>query len=318
MMRAGSVLVLGVQGPADVSFAVEPNRSTEPRRIELMVADQRVVISQEAASCAWKLTPGTLSAGAAGEEAHATLAAEDFCSWTAAPKAEWIEIASAGSGKGTAEISLRIDSNGGAERTGTVEFSPGVTLVVQQHAPPVPPAKAPCAFDVAPSKFDKVVPDASSLFVDVKTTAGCAWTASSATTWIIVSPAAGIGTGRVSLSVLSNTNASRTAPVVIAGQTVTVNQNAVVPCAYTISPTSLHLSHSAQTASINVTTNKTSCSVNAVSNQSWIRIGAFPATGSGKIALTVDTNGSTSKRSATITVNGTNFSQAVKVDQDGR
>jgi hypothetical protein len=65
------------QGPADVSFAIESNRSTEPRRIDLAVADQRVVISQEAAKCSWKVTPDAVTTGAAGGEARATLATED-------------------------------------------------------------------------------------------------------------------------------------------------------------------------------------------------------------------------------------------------
>jgi hypothetical protein len=173
-------------------------------------------------------------------------------------------------------------------------------------------------FDVTPSQFDKVVPDASDLVADVKTAAGCAWTASSATTWITVSPRAGTGTGRVRLTVQSNMGASRTGSVVMAGQTITVNQNAVVPCSYSLSPASFHISSSVQMTGINVTTNKTTCSVNAVSSASWVRVGAFPATGSGKIPFTVDANGSRSKRSATITVSGTNFIQAVKVDQDGR
>src|SRR5207248_1514307 len=99
---------------------------------------QRVVISQDAATCVWKVTPQTVSAAATGGEVHATLATDDYCSWTATPKAGWIEIASATSGKGTAEISLRIAGNGGAERSGSVEFSPGVMLVVQQPAMPVP------------------------------------------------------------------------------------------------------------------------------------------------------------------------------------
>lgn len=316
------------QGPADVPFAVESNRSTEPRRIELVVADQRVVISQEAATCSWKFTPDALSAGAGGGELRVTLATDEYCSWTALPQAPWMEITSDRSGTGTAEISVRIAGNGGAERSGTVEFAPGVVLVVRQQAMPAPappppapapsPKPVPCAFDVTPSKFDKVVPDASDLFADVKTTAGCAWTASPAATWITASPLAGTGTGRVKLTVQSNTGASRTASVVMAGQTITVNQNAVVPCSYSLSPASFHVSSSAQTTGINVTTNKTTCSVNAVSSASWVRVGTFPATGSGKIPLTIDANSSTSKRSATITVSGTNFSQAVKVDQDGR
>jgi hypothetical protein len=274
-------------------------------------------------TCSWKLTPETLSAAAAGGELRATLTTEEYCSWTASPRSPWIEIVSDETGTGTADIAVRVAPNGGAERSGTVEFSSGVMLAIRQQAvpvvgPPPAPAPGPCVFDVTPLKFDKVVPDASDQFVDVKTTSNCAWTSTSAATWITVSPVAGIGTGRVRLAVQTNTGASRSASVAVAGHTITVNQNAVVPCSYSLSPSSFHVSTAAQTTAINVTTNKPTCSVTAASNASWVHIGTFPAAGGGKIPLTIDKNGTTSKRSATITVSGTNFSQAVKVDQDGR
>jgi hypothetical protein len=149
--------------------------------------------------------------------------------------------------------------------------------------------------------------------VDVSTAATCAWTASSAVNWVSESPAAGTGTGRVRLSVLSNTGGNRTAAVIIAGRTVNVNQ---IACTYTVNPTSLNLSENAQTSSINVTTNSPSCAVAAVSNRTWIRVGAFPPAGGGSIPLTLDAN-TGSKRSATITISGSNnFTRGVKVDQD--
>src|SRR5262245_54214541 len=54
------------QGPAEIAFVVEENRSTSLRVWEVVIADQRAVISQEAATCTWSLSPAKISFDAAG------------------------------------------------------------------------------------------------------------------------------------------------------------------------------------------------------------------------------------------------------------
>lgn len=379
------------QGPAELSFAIDPNRSTEARRLELVVGDQHVAISQKPATCTWKVTPDTVSVVPAGGEIRAVLSTEDFCSWTLAPRVPWIEITSTTSGVGPADISLRIASNAGGERSGSVEFPSGVVVVSQKEAagsstshsptpapapvpapspvpapaptpaptpaqeptpqptpapepapvpapaptpaptpapapepapapqptpapPPPPPPPAPCTFDVAPLQFDNVLATGSQVLVDVKTAATCGWSSSSTTTWIAVTPTTGTGPGQVTLSVLANSGPKRTATVTVATRTITVNQ--ITGCTYSVKPGTLHLSSGAQTASLDVTT-KASCPVSAASNSSWVHIGSFQPTGTAKVPLTVDRNGASSKRTATVTITGDGFVQAVKIDQDG-
>lgn len=130
-----------------------------------------------------------------------------------------------------------------------------------------------------------------------------------------VTPTAGTGPGRVTLNVLSNLGPKRQGSVTVAGRTIAVTQ--LSGCTYTVKPDSLHLDSAAQTTGLDVTTNAT-CPLGAASSEDWIRVGSFQSTGSRKIPLTVEKNGSRNTRTATITVTGDGFTRAVKVEQDGR
>jgi hypothetical protein len=330
-IRFGSALE--GQGPGELPFTIEPNRSTEARQLELSVADvadARAAISQQAAVCVWKVTPDTISMGAAGGDARAALATEDFCAWTIASRVPWINITSDLAGTGSAEVSMHVDGNGGAARSGSVEFPSGTIRVDQQEAPkpapvPVPPpapapspAPKPCAYDVTPNRFDNVAATASDINIDVSTTAGCAWTATTSASWITVKSPAGAGSAKAAFTVTANSGDKRSGSVVVAGRTINVTQNAA-PCTYSVSPGSLHVTSGAQSSQITVTT-KAYCKVSVASSaSSWLHVGTFPSTGGGKVPLTIDQNGSTSKRNATLNVTGDGgFAQAVPVQQDGR
>src|SRR4029077_3034162 len=61
--------------------------------------------------------------------------------------------------------------------------------------------------------------------ITVTTTAGCAWTAVSNSSFIsVTSGGSGTGTGTVTINVAASSGATRTGTLTIAGQTVTVNQ----------------------------------------------------------------------------------------------
>jgi hypothetical protein len=170
---------------------------------------------------------------------------------------------------------------------------------------------------VTPSKFDNVAATASDINVDISTTAGCAWTATTSASWITVKSPAGAGSAKAAFTVTANSGDKRSGSVVVAGRTINVTQNAA-PCTYSVTPTSLNVSSSAQSSQITVTT-KAYCKVSVASSASWLHVGTFPSTGGGKVPLTIDQNGSISKRNATLNVTGDGgFAQAVPVQQDGR
>ena len=134
------------QGAAEIAFIVEENRSTSLRSWEVVVNDQRALISQEAAICTWSLSPAKISIGATGGDAQAVLTTEEFCSWELPTPASWIAI-TPDRGQGTTEITLRVSRNTGGARAEKVSVSSavrrgGATRGAAAPAP-VPPAPVP-------------------------------------------------------------------------------------------------------------------------------------------------------------------------------
>jgi hypothetical protein len=321
------------QGPADLGFSVQPNRSTSPRSVEVSVADQRATISQEAATCPWNVSPSEVVMGPAGGDGSVRLSTEDFCSWVVTSRESWVAVASASNGKGSADIILRFARNDGPERTANVEV-PGGTVSVRQREgtlppvvppppvvtpppvvvpppdvpppPPPPTPPPPCTFQVAPTEFNDVLFSGSPLQVDVTTQAGCMWSAASNATWVTISSGTnGTGSGRVELSVAENTGAARSGTLVIAGQTVTVNQQSRPPCAYTISPSSYNPSSTGGTVSVAVTTTA-GCEWTVTDNPAWVSANPTSRTGSGTTTITVQSNDGAA-RSATFKIAGRDF-----------
>ncbi len=73
--------------------------------------------------------------------------------------------------------------------------------------------------------------------VNVTTTAGCAWTATSNANWITInSGATGNGNGTVNFTVAANTGLARTGMITVAGQTFTVNQAVACPTVMGFTP----------------------------------------------------------------------------------
>ena len=320
------------QGSADVAFSVQPNRSTSPRSVAVSVADKRATISQEAATCPWNVSPADVAIGASGGERTVKLTTEDFCSWRVTPRESWIAVASEANGTGSANIIFRISPNDGRERTGSVEVPGGTVTVRQREAtpppapppptptppsppqpptptppspqdPPPPPAP-PCTFQVAPRDFNGVPFSANSLQVEVTTQAGCAWNAASDVTWVMISSGTnGTGSGLVQLSVAENTAAARSGTLVIAGQTVTVNQQNR-PCAYTMSPNSYNPSSTGGSISVTVTTTA-DCEWTAT-GPAWVSANPTSRIGTGTTTITVQPN-SGAARTGTVKIAGRDF-----------
>jgi hypothetical protein len=309
------------QGPADRAFSVQPNRSISPRSVEVSVADQRATISQEAATCPWKVSPPEVVMGPAGGDRTVSLSTEDFCSWTVTSRESWVTVASASNGKGTTDIILRIGRNDGPERIANIEMTGGTVTVRQEEeiSPPVvppappptppkptPPPTVPCTVQVAPAAFDNVLFSGSQLQVEVTTQAGCTWSAASNVTWVTISSGTnGTGSGGVQLSVAENTGAARSGTLAIAGQTVTVNQQSRPACAYTISPSSYSPSSTGGTISVTVTT-PAECEWTVTGNPAWLAANPASRTGTGSTTITAQSNGGAA-RSATFTIAGRDF-----------
>jgi all-beta uncharacterized protein len=327
------------QGSAEIAFIVEENRSTSLRSWEVVVNDQRALISQDAAICTWSLSPAKISIGATGGDAQAVLTTEDFCSWELPAPASWIAVTPE-RGQGTAEITVRVSRNTGSARTEKVNVSSATIEIAQRDAPPapapvppvpvppapVPPAPAPrppeppapeppasepapppspCTFSVASVSFTDIAATGSSLHVDVKTEAGCAWTSQSGVEWLRVPGDTKTGSGKVEVDVSANSGSARSAAIVVAGQSVTIEQRAAMVCSFTLTPDSFNASASGDSISVSVKS-QAGCAWAVTGAPSWVSVAPPSGSGSATLKITAAAN-SGNARTATLSVGGREF-----------
>jgi len=163
-----------------------------------------------------------------------------------------------------------------------------------------------CSYTVglpAPSSFAASGGNGS---INVSTSSDCPWTASSNDSWITITSGASVmGSGTVSFVVNSNTSASsRTGSLRVAGQTVTVSQEAGATCTYTLNPTQQDITAAGGPGSAGVSA-ATGCPWTASSNVAWITVTAgLSGSGNGTVVYSVAANSSTSSRTGTLTVAG--------------
>ncbi len=148
--------------------------------------------------------------------------------------------------------------------------------------------------------------------IGVTTSSGCAWTAASNNSWIVLtSSTAASGNGMVTFEVRENfTTTSRTGSLTVAGTTVTINQNGAnqSSCSYSITPGSVTHSASAASGSVTLTTTG-GCSWSAVSNVGWATItSSSSGIGSAVVNYTVSANTTGRARKGTLTIAGKTYS----------
>jgi C1A family cysteine protease len=173
-----------------------------------------------------------------------------------------------------------------------------------------------CSYNVGPPSPSSFPASGGNGSILVDTSSDCPWTASGNDRWItITSGASGTGPGTVSFLVNSNSGtSSRTGSLRVAGQTVTVSQEAGATCTYTLKPTQQDITAVGGTGSVGVTT-ATGCPWTASSNDaSWITVTAGSSGwGNGTVVYSVAAQSSTSPRTGALTIAGSTF----RVNQAG-
>ena len=234
---------LSAQGPAEIAFTVDENRSTSSRAWEVVLGDQRAVVSQSAATCSWRLEPARLSVGPGGGEVRTTLTTEDFCSWEMSSTVSWIDAAPT-SGRGATKITLLVSPNTGANRTGRLKIAGAVVEVTQRDAPPLPPRPdppmpeprtpervpspprepdppqlpAPCAYSVTPNALTFGHKKATGK-IEIATLPQCQWSAASLAAWIKVRPGTKAGSAAIEVKVDEySKSGTRSGVVTVTGQ----------------------------------------------------------------------------------------------------
>jgi len=168
-----------------------------------------------------------------------------------------------------------------------------------------------CTFTVAPTSvnLDGLGKTAT---VDVTAPEGCAWTAATGATWFTMSPLAGSGSGKVTITSAANgTSNVRVAVAKIAQQSVTVTQAVAASCTGTISPASLNMP---QAGGAGQFTLKAACSWLAVTDASWITLVSPVGNGNATVKFSVPANPGRTSRRGTLNVAG----QVFAIRQEGQ
>ena len=316
------------QGSSTVEFRVAPNPLPSVRQGEIVVNDNRVAVSQQAAPCRFELRPDQLSIAASGETREVSVATMSGCSWSASADVGWISFAGSTSGSGSGTLRVNIARNPGDERRiGSIVLGNLRATVTQagpgtpESGPPAPGTPAPgtptpgapapgCTYQ-AGSSNTAVAASGGTVTVSVSTGGGCAWTASSGADWVTVASASGgTGNGSVAFNVAANTGGARSGTLTVAGQTFTVTQAAAASaaaCSYSIGSTSASMAAQGGTGTVAVSAGG-NCAWSASSGAGWISItSGGSGTGNGSVAFSVAAN-TAGARSGTLTIAGQTFS----------
>lgn len=291
-------------GSGTLGFSVTSNSGGE-RSATVSIADQTLTVTQEGASratCTYAIAPTNQSVAAAGGAGTPVIVSTtNNCTWATTSNASWLTITSGSNGIGNGTVRFTVASNRGTARTGTLTIA-GQTFTVSQAA------EASCAYSIAPTSQSIAALGGAGTPVSVLTSGDCTWTSSSSASWLtITSGESGTGNAKVGFNVAPNVGAERSGTLTIAGQIFTVTQQAVLPCVYTIKPTSKDIGKDGSNGvDIDVTTTP-NCTWTATNNVDWITvISGASGTGTGTVRFTVAKNNG-DKRDGTLTVAGQTF-----------
>ena len=154
-----------------------------------------------------------------GDQFTVAVKGRSGCTWSATSQDSWIVVATGGTGTGDGEVRLLVAPNLGGSRNGTVMIA-GTAITVQQDG------IVPCSYNVKPKSLE-VKGRQDEAEIEVKAKDGCAWTASSPVSWVTIREGgSGSGDGKVRLRIDENTGSARSATLVVAGESVSLTQEA--------------------------------------------------------------------------------------------
>ena len=288
------------QGSANLEFQVAPNPAPTVREADVLINEEKVHVSQEAAACVYSLVPNNLTMTAAGGPGTININTLAGCSWNGVSDDPWITITGNASGTGNGAIRFSAASNGGSLRVGTLTIA-GQVATINQSAPATPapgpnpspnpspspnpnpnpnpsptppPPPPPCTYTITPTTYAAGPGGGPGPSVSVTTASGCTWTAANNDSWITVtSGAIGNGNGMVGFTVASNPYNVRTGSLTIAGRTLSVQQG--TSCVFTLDRTAVSYPAAGGpgvTRPVLVTTTGPLCNWTATTPDPWITI----------------------------------------------
>lgn len=274
--------------------------STGPARTgTLTVAGQKVTVTQ-GQGCTYSISPTQENIAATGGTGRVTVTADNGCNWSASSPVSWITITGGATGSGNGAVSYTVAATDGPPRSAALQIA-GKTLTVTQGTG--------CTVGLTPTAA-RVREGAGTAAFEVRTGAGCTWTATTETSWItITSPPNGVGTGtaNVQLSIPANPGPERSGTVVVGGQTFTLSQDP--GCTFTLTPTSENVPATGGGSTITVN-GPANCAWTAAANADWLSITNPPppggGNGPGNVTYAAAAN-SGAQRTGTLTIAGQTF-----------
>jgi hypothetical protein len=248
-------------GPGTITYTVAANTGTSSRNGTIAVAGSPFLIAQ-AGTCAYFVSPLSVTAGAAAATANVFVNAAAGCSWTAVSQSQWLTITSGESGSGGGTVALSAAANDTASaRVGTATIA-GQTFTINQSA---------CSYTLSPATVT-LAATGTSTNAFVFTTPSCSWSATTNESWITMpNGSSGTGSAFLNYAVAANPDTTpRSGTITVAGRILTVNQSGP-PCAFTVTPANIVVSKSGGTATVTVAA-ASGCSWTVQNSHTWVTI----------------------------------------------
>lgn len=201
-------------GASSVSYTVADNTSSADARTAILtVGSSTLTVQQAGGACNVQLNPPSAQVAAAG--GTGSFAVTTPCTFTARSNVAWITTVTSASA-----VTYNVATNTAVTpRTGSIAVA-GTTFTITQ-------AGSTCSFIVTPETLDIPPAGVTNAIIQVTTTSGCDWTASSDSAWLrIIGQITGSTQGSVQYAVDPNSAGSaRIGTLTVAGRAITVRQN---------------------------------------------------------------------------------------------
>ena len=293
-------------GNGVVSYDVAANTNTISRSGSITIAGQTYTITESALSCSVAPASTTANFGAEGGASNVVVTANGTnCVWTAVSHNSFITITAGGSGSGDGTVNYTVAPN-------TIPFgeSGSMTIAGQTFRVTQAAGVSPnCQFTLGPTTIHLPFKGGSKTVKVKSRGTDCEWSAASNDSFItITAGTSGTGNGTVRYTVPGNTNATPlSGTMTIAGQTVTVNQDAG-GCIYSFSPKGGKFKAAGGPGVIKVKPSLNDCAWTAVSNDPFITVlGNTSGVGKGSVGYVVSANTNTTTLTGSITIGGQTY-----------
>lgn len=257
------------------------------------------VTGPDAPKCSVTLIAAEDSIAGSGGAGSITVTTQPECAWQAVAEAIWITNLIPSQGQGNAEVRFQISQNPSASARESV-------IVVNNQRAIIRQAPFTCQFGVGASNTQFAAAGGTGT-ITITSFEGCAWTASSDVSWIVVARS-GTGSGSVSFTVAPNIGAVRTGRVTVGDASIAIVQTGLAggppTCTATLQPASMSVAASGGPATVAV---NAGCAWTASSGVPWITL-TTPASGSGNGTVTLSVARNTGgARTGTATIGGQTF-----------